>query len=375
MRDWLKHEQDLILRLLIYRTDGEITVKIFAKPGGLDGHRFMEFDRLKDRLDALGIWQGLTAKVTGIGKDIYKAVWQEAGEDPILISADVIIDKKGKPWVLELNPGFDSIGSTYIVAFPDMKNIIDTALNNVIRLASERMATKKKIGTGTIYPGQAAVLQTPADEAAPEGPSPASIKSTPQQQLIETIHSLTMSGTVTQPIPQNAQILLSETLFDEVDREHLKGLLGENSLVKIVSPKEARNAAINEKASKDNLVCIIGKEDYANKALWNSNHKEQTKAGLLILNEDLRADRYIYLEGVVGLARAIMTRDDTRIRAYLKLLFDKTEDVSDEALAGYLINDPAKFSQYIKFKPIMPIETEELLQHYKTMVENLLMAA
>ena len=194
--------------------------------------------------------------------------------------------------------------------------------------------------------------------------------------LINSIHTLVRpQGTQASLIPQGTKILLSDSLFDEADKEHLADLLGKDSPIQILPPKEIRNASINNKTTRNNLACVVSKEDYDNPDLWNHNHKDQNKAVLLILNEDLKRERYLYLEGVIGLANAIIRDDRNAISNYMKLIFTKVVDIDDSKLLELLINSPREFADMIKFKPIMPIDKEELLNQYKSTVENYLVMA
>jgi hypothetical protein len=188
--------------------------------------------------------------------------------------------------------------------------------------------------------------------------------------LLSEIHGIGMA-----PMPEGAQILLSETLFDEVDRQHLRGLLGEDSPVRIAPAKEIRDASTNRNTTKQNLACVISKADYDNADLWDGNHKDKNKATMLILGEDLRSYRYLYIEGVVGLARAMMVNDTAAMGRYLERLFVKSANIDDAGLLNILLNEPERFSEYIKFKRIEPYDTEELPEKYKCIVESYLIAA
>ncbi|MCX5666316.1 MAG: hypothetical protein NT036_04645 [Candidatus Omnitrophica bacterium] len=191
---------------------------------------------------------------------------------------------------------------------------------------------------------------------------------------LKSIHDLTKAGITAHPIHQGAEVLLSETLFNEIDRENLNRLLGKDSPVRIMPAREIRNASMNHNSTKQNLACIIRKEDYDDPELWNRNNKANNKATMLILSEDLQDSRYLYLEGVVGLARAIMNEDADSIEIFIKLLFNKTQGLNDAELLKLLIADPRKFADYIRFKA-QPFNKEELYERYKTDVENYLVAA
>lgn len=220
---------------------------------------------------------------------------------------------------------------------------------------------------------KSAVTKPEAPVTTTEAPSPIS-------KFLYDVHEVVKAGFAAKPIPANYQILLSESLFDRVDIDNLErlGIGGKESPIKILSPKDIRNASINQNTSKESLACVIAKSDYDDPELWNSNHKQQIGASLLVLAEDLRGSHYLYLEGVIGLARALMNDDKDAIKRYLGLLFERTEKgmaTDDAGLLELLLNDPRKLADYIRFKPIEPVDTEELLNRYKADVENYLVAA
>ena len=101
----------------------------------------------------------------------------------------------------------------------------------------------------------------------------------------------------------------------------------------------------------------------------------------IVLDDRLGEENYLYLEGVVGLAKAMMDKDAEAAQAYMKLLFGGiTIDgvVVDEAVLEDLLKkgDSVGFalSAVLKFRPVVKIDPEEL-DRYKLMVENALMAA
>ena len=197
--------------------------------------------------------------------------------------------------------------------------------------------------------------------------------STYVEDEIERLHYLSLS-LLQKPISEKYQILLSATLFNEVDRNRLTKRLGEDYFIKILDPREIRNASMNSNSTKKNLACIISKDDYNSTELWNKKHEGNNKSTMLILNEDLKGPRYLYLEGVVGLARAMMIEDNARIISnYLDLLFEKRAD--DNKLIELLLQNPIEFIKYIKFKPITPFNNDNLPGQYKMIVENYLIQA
>lgn len=189
------------------------------------------------------------------------------------------------------------------------------------------------------------------------------------------ITELVKEGAATRPISKGGRILVDETLLSPEDAKHLREFLGENSPITISSPEEIRNASLNQKASRENLACIVNKTSYDDPLLWGSNHRSQNKAALVILGDDLAGEKYLYLEGIIGLARELMREnkdeiDRARVNKYLSLLFDKTQDITDDKLLELLLNEPRKFADFIKLKTIQPFDTEELSRQSKIDMET-----
>ena len=99
-------------------------------------------------------------------------------------------------------------------------------------------------------------------------------------------------------------------------------------------------------------------------------NKERLKVTILVLDEKLEGANYLYLEGVIGLVKAMMDKDVDRIRMCMKFLF-KDFEADNETLT-----DPLKLVLCaLKFRPITQANIEEVVDRYKKMVEDALMAA
>lgn len=190
------------------------------------------------------------------------------------------------------------------------------------------------------------------------------------------MHAMAKVGIETALISQGSEVLLSTSLFDEIDREHLKGLL-KGTNVQILEPRDIMHRATNNnnsKVNRDELAIVLTKEDYENKEIWNGSNKEYwIKSSVLILDDKLIGANYLYLEGVVGLAAAIMRQDRQSIRKFYQILTglplaDKVLDYLKDNAVTFAIN------AILKFKPITIKDINKIGEH-KRFVEDLLTAA
>lgn len=178
-------------------------------------------------------------------------------------------------------------------------------------------------------------------------------------------------GIVENPIPKGTKILLSSDLFNPEDIAALKCVLDRNS-IEILDPETVRSAATNRNAAKDKLICIMSRDEF--NSLWDENHRTNNKATVLVLEQDLKGAQYLYIEGIIGFAAAIFTKDVERIKNYYGIMFD---DVITDRMLKYLEEDnPIGFAinVILKFKPIEPVNAGEL-EEQKKMVEKFLASA
>jgi hypothetical protein len=144
-----------------------------------------------------------------------------------------------------------------------------------------------------------------------------------------------------------------------------------------MKPDEMRKAAMNQNVSKDKLAIVLTKEDFNDKEIWNGSDKETSlKSSVLILDQKLTGDNYLYLEGVIGLARAVMANNRQAIRAYYESISGSAID--DEIMM--LLNDDSQnnisfaIRAILRFKMITRIDPEDL-NRLRIRMENLLIAA
>jgi len=201
------------------------------------------------------------------------------------------------------------------------------------------------------------------------------------EPLLSVIHNPDLASIAASPIPQGSKVLLSETLFDEADKGQLRGVLVNNPNVEVLPPEVIKRRATNAKASKEKLACVLSRSEFDSLGM---SHMSNNKATLLILEDSgLHGTNYLYVEGVVGLASARMSQDIEKTKRYMRLFCIPIEMGSDRIVDGRRLDEELKKDDTIEFskririllKPIEPFDTDELLNRYKIMVENYLMAA
>lgn len=203
------------------------------------------------------------------------------------------------------------------------------------------------------------------------------------QTLLKSIHDeCVISAKTAQPL-----ILISEELFDGVDADHLKGLLGSEGRMRVCDVDTIARISTKKDSSKEKVVCILGRDAYDEKWKPDSAQRNNNRATLLVLEKGaLKGPGYLYLEGVTGLALSMAAKDDSssadRVMWYIKMLFNPPEKrgggtVSEKELKEYLSKGTFEFFDYIRLnlKPIEPFDIEKLLEKYKLLVETYLTAA
>ena len=182
----------------------------------------------------------------------------------------------------------------------------------------------------------------------------------------------------------NAKIFLSENLFikdgDETELSQVRIALApllKSGHVAIMKPDEMRRAAMNQNVSKDKLAIVLTKEEFGDKEIWNGSDKETSlKSSVVILEEGLTGSNYLYLEGIIGLARAVMADNRQAIRAYYELISGSA--IGDDIIM--LLNDDARnnvsfaIRSILRFKSMARIDPEDLNER-RIRMENLLIAA
>lgn len=205
----------------------------------------------------------------------------------------------------------------------------------------------------------------------------------PETKRLAYIHDLFQTGVPAQTY-DTIKILLSENLFigdgDEAELTQVRIALApllKSGHIAIMKPDDMRRAAMNQNVSKEKLAIVLTREDFDNKEIWNGSDKETSlKSSVLILDQRLTGNNYLYLEGVIGLARAVMANNKDVIRAYYELISGSAID--DEILT--LLDDTTQnnlsfaIRAILRFKLITRIDPEDLNER-RIRMENLLIAA
>jgi hypothetical protein len=188
--------------------------------------------------------------------------------------------------------------------------------------------------------------------------------------LVESIHD------IASPISQSPEILLSRSLFDGLnieDMSHIERIFRDTN-IKIMDPKEIRIRAMNRKATPDKLAAVLTRNDFENKDVWNGADREyQIRSSVLIVDATLAGANYLYLEGILKLASAMMRNDRNAVRSLYSLLSGAT--LTDDVL-DTLKDNPVTFAikAILRFKPIAPMPADELDNCRKAMEKYLISA-
>jgi hypothetical protein len=179
------------------------------------------------------------------------------------------------------------------------------------------------------------------------------------------------------PVPQDSKILLSRGLFDGLSIEDMANVerIFRDTNIEILDLRDIKVRATNAvNAKRDKLAVVMTEEDYSNKEVWNSADKEYAiKSSLLILKDKLVGVNYLYLEGVLKLAAAIMREDRAAIKIlYLMLTGTILEEAALDALKDNAVTFAVK--AMLRLKPIESFKMERF-EEYKRMMEGFLIAA
>jgi len=189
-------------------------------------------------------------------------------------------------------------------------------------------------------------------------------------------------------VTNGARVLLSENLFKGDDgsdmevtqiRQALKSLLERpDSPIAIMSPRDMRNAAMNQNASRDKLSVVMTRDDFEDESVWNGSDKETSvRASMLVLNDKLTGKKYLCLEAIVGLANALMRNDEAAVRAYYGLLTGKA--LEDEVLGllkdGRMNNVEFARAAILVFCDEIKEITDAEFERYRLLMEDCFIAA
>lgn len=198
---------------------------------------------------------------------------------------------------------------------------------------------------------------------------------TPEESL-DAIHAVALPQLQAAIATSGSKILVSKSLLSDEDMVALGTALNKD-IVEIIDPTDMLHRATNTNAGTNpgTLACVMSRLDFETlKAKGLTQHNNRST--LLVLEEDLKDVRYLYTEGVIGMARAMMVKDMQKAIAYRDLLFGPS--VNNEMLNKLLQGDQVVFfnelTDVFRFKPIIAIDTSHLPE-YKVIMENYLRQA
>lgn len=178
--------------------------------------------------------------------------------------------------------------------------------------------------------------------------------------MLSYVHEPAGPGIGTKPILKGAQLVLSEGLFDAEERITLDPVLKHNENIMVLPLRDVFRMATNQNRSRQDLIVIMTEEEFNDPATWHGLDRNlYVKSGLLLMKDKLAGPNYLYLEGVIKLATAILNDDRESIKRYYVTL---TGSPPDEETLDYLEISPIAFAikAIITFKAIEPLNKEEL---------------
>jgi hypothetical protein len=193
---------------------------------------------------------------------------------------------------------------------------------------------------------------------------------------------------IDRPIADKERIILSESLFtvagDDPEIGDIKRALGSilnkpGSHIEILPADEIMRCVRRDgSASRDKVAVILSSEDTKPGSAWRDAGKtESIKATVLTVGDKLTGANYLYLTGLIGFTRAVMTGERNKIERYYKLLTGTVMEVNALALldiAGSNNTIPFALNTILKFRPIEKIDPA-VLDSLRLAMENFLISA
>lgn len=186
-------------------------------------------------------------------------------------------------------------------------------------------------------------------------------------------------------VEDNSSILLSENLFigpdgDRFELEQVRVALAallKSGYVSILDPAEIRRMATNRDVTKEKMAIVLTKEDVENGDIWREGERETAlRASVLVLGDRLSGRNYLYLEAVIGLARAVMAKDEAVVSISYRLI---SGVAIDDAILKMLKDDSQNnlgfaLRAILRLKPVSVIGQAEF-EKARLAMENALIAA
>lgn len=230
-----------------------------------------------------------------------------------------------------------------------------------------------KRGEGLQGTGATPVMTGPL----PEMDVPANVAKWSVRQILVAIHAVNMeAGCVAAPLPQDASVVLSRNLFgDDFETSPLMGLFKSSANIEIAADSKTlkvRATNESEKNGRDRRIVVMTEDEF--KTIWpDEDGRRQIRSSVLLLKNRLTDKNYLYVEGVVRLAFAMMKQDQMAVAAYYQLMSGKKLDIVTQNLFG---DNAVAFAvkAVLEFRPA-DVKDEREFTDYKIMVENALIRA
>ena len=178
----------------------------------------------------------------------------------------------------------------------------------------------------------------------------------------------------TEAVPSDKRVILSANLFrpkagDSME-ESIEATENKTALmavlnkanISILEPEEIRKVVVGNDINRNNLTIVMTDDDFRGTSIFNNSQKASwEKSNVLMLEDRLIGTNYLYLQGVIGLAQALM-RDDDKAMMAAKLLYRMmTGKVMNDEMLDSARKNPIAFAanNMLKFKPIEPRDTAE----------------
>ncbi|GEM_PF-2228364 len=190
---------------------------------------------------------------------------------------------------------------------------------------------------------------------------------------LDNIHGLLTVGlwSAESPVDDNAKILLSENLFGDeaaLVKEQLEPLIKAGRIAILKPDKICNSARRTNGFTKSNSAIILTNEDY------NEYGRGNFKTSILIVDDKLSGNNYLYLEGILGLTLAVMANNEQSVRRYYELISGKP--ISEGAMVALQKGNSIGFAlqAILKFIPIIRMDPKEL-EARKAGMETFLVSA
>jgi len=152
-------------------------------------------------------------------------------------------------------------------------------------------------------------------------------------------------------------IALSETLFRKDEAAALARTLPKDH-VEILNPRDMLRLAVDTNAPPSALACVMTRSDYT--AVWRGDGGKGARASVLVIDETLRGDRIVFLEGIIGLVCAVMNGKEGKVAELMRLLF--TMSMNQDDLKRFAAGDSTSIADKYRltFRPVNAVRGDKI---------------